>query len=414
MNAQIDTTDPWRGLYLAERLSPRCEYGQLIHPDLPTWPDDREEALDKLVRAQGFDFVTVAGDFTDEALENGDELYWGEMRAWNPEAPEGDWRLAWMGDTEDGPYAWFVRPMALRPEVVDFQAGVADWARKCFERPLYRNMTERGDRLLEEVLELLQSKGYDSARVRTLVDYVYARPVGEPVQEVGGVMVTLAAFCSVAGLNMKGAGDAELERIAQPEVMEKIRAKQELKNAIHFDTPLPGDAGRAATGKQSLQLGEVQEVALSTSEGARRYVADFFTRELRRHDFGRYITTTLAADFASALAQYLAARHPMGKEPVEMRICELRHVSLKPNRPYVFTVDANCANCRADAAYAMGHTDTSPTQAVDLGQFRECVELMEWQERGHANPDFPVGDPKKHAEALRLLALIDGQAVGNG
>lgn len=56
----------------------------------------------------------------------------------------------------------------------------------------------------------------------------------------------------------------------------------------------------------------------------------------------------------------------------------------------------------------------SPAQAVDLGQFRPAVELMEWQERGHANPDFPVGDPKKHAEALRLLALIDSQAVGNG
>lgn len=50
--------------------------------------------------------------------------------------------------------------------------------------------------------------------------------------------------------------------------------------------------------------------------------------------------------------------------------------------------------------------------AVDLGQFRPAVELMEWQERGHASPDFPVGDPKKHAEALRLLALIDSQAVG--
>ncbi len=55
-----------------------------------------------------------------------------------------------------------------------------------------------------------------------------------------------------------------------------------------------------------------------------------------------------------------------------------------------------------------------PAQAVDLGQFRECVELMEWQEREHANPDFPRGDAKKHAEALRLLALIDSKAVGNG
>uniref|UniRef100_UPI003F80B1D8 hypothetical protein n=1 Tax=Xanthomonas sp. 0924 TaxID=2835534 RepID=UPI003F80B1D8 len=114
--APIDVTDPWRGLYLAENLRAHSEYGDVYHPDTPSWPDDREDALDKLVHAQGFDFHIVAGDFSDEAIEDGDELYWQEMRAWSPEAPEGEWRLAWKGDTEDGPYAWFVRPMALRPE----------------------------------------------------------------------------------------------------------------------------------------------------------------------------------------------------------------------------------------------------------------------------------------------------------
>lgn len=57
---------------------------------------------------------------------------------------------------------------------------------------------------------------------------------------------------------------------------------------------------------------------------------------------------------------------------------------------------------------------TPRAQAVDLGQFRPAVELMEWQERGHAHPDFPEGNPEKHAEALRLLALIDSKAVSNG
>ncbi|MEA9759742.1 hypothetical protein VDF70_11835 [Xanthomonas campestris pv. raphani] len=113
-DAPIDVTDPWRGLYRSEHLRANGD-GDLYHPDMPSWPDDREDALDKLVHAQGFDFQVVAGDFSDEAIEDGDELYWQEMRAWNPEAPEGDWRLAWKGDTEDGPYAWFVRPMALRP-----------------------------------------------------------------------------------------------------------------------------------------------------------------------------------------------------------------------------------------------------------------------------------------------------------
>ncbi|MGT9867595.1 hypothetical protein ACSYHF_18095 [Stenotrophomonas maltophilia group sp. P373] len=126
-----------------------------------------------------------------------------------------------------------------------FQAGVAEWMGQCFLPSLYSNMTERGDRLLEEVLELLQANGYDSARVPTLVNYVFGRPVGEPAQEVGGVMVTLAGYCWVAGLDMHAAGDAELARINQPKVMANIRAKQEAKNALHFETPLPGDAGAA-------------------------------------------------------------------------------------------------------------------------------------------------------------------------
>lgn len=130
-----------------------------------------------------------------------------------------------------------------------FQDGVADWMGQCFLPSLYSNMTERGDRLLEEVLELLQAHGYDRARVPTLVDYVFGRPVGEPVQEVGGVMVTLAGYCGVAGIDMHAAGDAELARINQPDVMAKIRAKQEAKNALHFDTPLPGNAARQPVGE---------------------------------------------------------------------------------------------------------------------------------------------------------------------
>lgn len=121
-----------------------------------------------------------------------------------------------------------------------YQSRVAAWMREAFLPSLYSTMTERGDRLLEEVLELLQAHGYDQARVATLVQYVYGRPVGEPAQEVGGVMVTLAAFCSIAGQDMYAAGETELSRICQPEVMARIRAKQEAKNALHFDTPLPG------------------------------------------------------------------------------------------------------------------------------------------------------------------------------
>jgi hypothetical protein len=128
-----------------------------------------------------------------------------------------------------------------------YQARVASWMRQCFNYSLYSNMIERGDRLLEEVLELLQSHGYDKTRVPWLVEYVYGRPVGNPGQEVGGVMVTLAGYCYIADLNMHAEGERELNRINQPEVMAKIRAKQQAKNALHFDTPLPGNAGQFST-----------------------------------------------------------------------------------------------------------------------------------------------------------------------
>lgn len=122
-----------------------------------------------------------------------------------------------------------------------FQEAVAAWMSECFRPKLYQNITERGDRLLEEVLELLQAHGYDPSRVATLVDYVYNRPIGEPAQEVGGVMITLAGFCHVAGLSMHDEGNRELERIMRPENMEKIRAKQAAKSALHFDSPPPGN-----------------------------------------------------------------------------------------------------------------------------------------------------------------------------
>jgi len=121
-----------------------------------------------------------------------------------------------------------------------FQTRVSTWMEQCFIPSQYSNVVERGDRLLEEVLELLQATGYDRTRVATLVDYVFGRPVGEPAQEVGGVMVTLAAFCWVTGLDMHADGARELARINQPDIMAKLREKQAAKNARHVDTPLPG------------------------------------------------------------------------------------------------------------------------------------------------------------------------------
>ena len=127
-----------------------------------------------------------------------------------------------------------------------FQSRVHTWLLECFGWDIAGDRQERGDRLLEEVLELLQSGGYDPARVAALRDYVWGRPVGEPAQEVGGVMVTLAAYCVAHDLNMMANGITELERIERPEIVLKIRAKQAAKptgSALPIATDSPAEGG---------------------------------------------------------------------------------------------------------------------------------------------------------------------------
>jgi hypothetical protein len=117
-----------------------------------------------------------------------------------------------------------------------FQDRVAPWMQKCFGPDISADTVERNHRFLEESLELVQSLGCTSSEAHQLVDYVYGRPVGDPPQEVGGVMVTLAALCIPHGIDMHDAGEVELERISAPDVIEKIRRKQATKPK---HSPLP-------------------------------------------------------------------------------------------------------------------------------------------------------------------------------
>lgn len=123
-----------------------------------------------------------------------------------------------------------------------FQARVAPWMTETFGAEISADKVERGDRLLEETFELLQSIGYDRGRVAMLAAYVWDRPAGEPSQEVGGVMVCLAALCLAAGLDMHRDGETELARIWTK--VEAIRAKQKTKPR---GSPLPVPA-RALNG----------------------------------------------------------------------------------------------------------------------------------------------------------------------
>lgn len=140
-----------------------------------------------------------------------------------------------------------------------FQARVQPWMTACFGAEISADGAERNHRFLEESLELVQACGCTASEAHQLVAYVYGRPVGERAQEVGGVMVTLAALCLAQDLDMHAAGETELARIWTK--VEAIRAKQAAKPK---HSPLP--AAVPPVGKE-----------VETIEQARANFEDWYT-----------------------------------------------------------------------------------------------------------------------------------------
>lgn len=116
-----------------------------------------------------------------------------------------------------------------------FQQQVHDWAIECFGPQVANDPLERNHRFLEESLELVQACGCTRSEAHQLVDYVFNRPAGVKAQEVGGVMVTLAALCAAHDVSLWESAWEEHRRIWAR--MEQIRAKQAAKPK---HSPLPG------------------------------------------------------------------------------------------------------------------------------------------------------------------------------
>lgn len=117
---------------------------------------------------------------------------------------------------------------------MNFQQRVSAWMQACFGETISADRAERNHRFLEEALELVQACGCSQAEAHQLVDYVFGRPAGEAGQEVGGVMITLAALCAAHDLDLTTCAEEELSRIWTK--IEQIRAKHAAKPA---SGPLP-------------------------------------------------------------------------------------------------------------------------------------------------------------------------------
>ncbi|WP_234911306.1 hypothetical protein [Allorhizobium taibaishanense] len=99
------------------------------------------------------------------------------------------------------------------------------------------DVAERLNRYAEETNEVLQAFGMTREDAHRLVDYTWDRPAGEPAKEIGAALLTLTSLCVVAGYDLMACGEADLEKLQQPETIARIRAKRSTR---HGRGPLPG------------------------------------------------------------------------------------------------------------------------------------------------------------------------------
>lgn len=108
-----------------------------------------------------------------------------------------------------------------------FQDKVRAWLVECLGQGSADNVKLRCGRFIEEAIELAQAGGLTQKQVEDMVAYIYSRPKGEIVQEVGGVAITLATLCSALNVNLETAGKIELARCW--ENIDKIRKRNKTK-----------------------------------------------------------------------------------------------------------------------------------------------------------------------------------------
>lgn len=161
-----------------------------------------------------------------------------------------------------------------------FQDRVMPFMLACFGVEIANDGIERNHRFLEESLELVQALGCTASEAHQLVDYVFNRPVGEPNQEAGGVMVTFAALCNAHSISGPIAAENELTRCWGK--IDKIRAKQAAKpkhGPLPEHMPPGVDIPRLPVGTQVTKAsgypypGEVRS-AFTTIEGNERFVVE--------------------------------------------------------------------------------------------------------------------------------------------
>jgi hypothetical protein len=76
------------------------------------------------------------------------------------------------------------------------QILAVDWGYRCFGMDHIVDKRVRALRCAEEAVELAQACFVDKDTVLKMVDMIYDRPMGDPKQEIGGVLITAAVIAN--------------------------------------------------------------------------------------------------------------------------------------------------------------------------------------------------------------------------
>lgn len=103
--------------------------------------------------------------------------------------------------------------------------------------PAAMSKHERALRMLEEASELAQACGVTTSEACLVAEHVWARPVGETKQELGGAALTLIGCAEACGQRLQECAIRELQRI---ELLpsEKFRRRQRENASRGIGEPL--------------------------------------------------------------------------------------------------------------------------------------------------------------------------------